>query len=458
MTDIVDVVIIGAGPAGMAAAIAARKHQLSCVVLDEQPMPGGQIFRNITSPIGDDKARILGKDYLAGRTVVEEFLACGANYLPRSSVWGVEEGTVHFVRDGVSRSVVGRAVVGAIGAMERPYPVPGWTLPGVMTAGAAQIILKSSDVLAKDAVFVGTGPLLYLVSAQYIRAGFQPRAIIDTSAGLGSAVFRSIPSVVQGIPYLVKGASMFAAIRASGTPWIHGASDIEFRGDGQVEAVRYRQGGRAHEIATSTVFMHQGLVPNPNLGRSLRCEYFWDESQMCFRPVRGPSGRTSLDWFWMVGDCGGIFGAKAALLAGELAGNEIAQVLGKISGATHTQAATPLMKRLGKDVAIRTFLERAYRPPTNLKSSADDPVIVCRCEEVTRGEVVQAMSEGCMGPNQLKAFSRCGMGPCNGRMCGPTVTDLMARTANQSHEDCGYFRIRQPIKPLTVAELAQTEN
>src|SRR5471032_2573905 len=136
----VDVAVIGAGPAGLAAATQAARAGLSVVLLDEQDAVGGQIYRAIECSDAQRRA-ILGPDYAAGAALASEFARSGARYVPNASVWQVtRERTVHYLKDGKVSSFEARRVVLATGALERPFPIPGWTLPGVMTAGAAQIL------------------------------------------------------------------------------------------------------------------------------------------------------------------------------------------------------------------------------------------------------------------------------------------------------------------------------
>jgi len=167
----VDIAIIGAGPAGMAAAIAARKHGASVVLLDEQPAAGGQIYRGVTDAPAS-RLDILGPDYGAGAALARDFSASGARHATGAAVWQVTpERQLHYLQDGAVRSVQAGCVLLCTGAMERPFPIPGWTLPGVLTAGAAQILLKGSGMApTQPVVLAGCGPLLYLLGWQYVRA------------------------------------------------------------------------------------------------------------------------------------------------------------------------------------------------------------------------------------------------------------------------------------------------
>ena len=178
----VDVAVVGAGPAGLAAAATAAELGLSVALLDEQAHPGGQIYRDVTRA-GVDRLQVLGDDYAAGRALVERFTQSTARHVGGASVWNItRERVIHYLKDGRSQSITAGQVILCTGAMERPFPIPGWTLPGVMTAGAAQILLKSAGLApAQPVVLAGCGPLLYLLAWQYLRAGVRIVAIVDTT-------------------------------------------------------------------------------------------------------------------------------------------------------------------------------------------------------------------------------------------------------------------------------------
>jgi NADPH-dependent 2,4-dienoyl-CoA reductase/sulfur reductase-like enzyme len=455
MSMAVDLAVVGAGPAGMAAAIAAQAHGLSVALFDEQPSPGGQIYRNVTR-IGDgSRTAILGKDYLAGRALAERFMASGVAYYPGSTVWRLADDGVSWSSSAGGGDCAARRVLVATGAIERPFPVAGWTLPGVMTAGAAQILLKVTGTVADDAIFVGSGPLLYLIVWQYLRAGVRIRAILDTTdAANRGAALRNMPAALTTPAYLVKGLRMLARIRSSGVPHHRAVSEIAFSGDDRLRGVSWRDRNGHHTLDCEHAFVHQGVIPNVNMTMAANCAHRWDETQLCWRPVLDEHGRSSKAWLVVAGDGGGIAGARSAALSGEIAALAIAADLGPLERAEHARKSASLLAARRRDQAVRPFLDRLYRPAETLRSPTADDVMVCRCEEVRRRDLAAAIAEGCTGPNQLKAFTRAGMGPCQGRMCGNTVVETMAALRRQPPGDLGYYRLRMPIKPVTVGDIA----
>ena len=453
--DSVDVAVIGAGPAGLAAAATAAELGLSVALLDEQAHPGGQIFRDVTRA-GVDRLQLLGDDYAAGRALVERFTQSTARYVGSASVWNISpDRMVHYSKDGRSQSMAAGQVILCTGAMERPFPIPGWTLPGVMTAGAAQILLKSAGVVpSQPVVLAGCGPLLYLLAWQYLRAGVQIGAIVDTTQrGDHLQALRRLKGALAGWRDVRKGLSLIRSIRVAGVPFYRAATDLAVEGGSRATALRFRIGATSHRVQADLVLLHQGVVPNIQITASLRAKHRWDDPQLCWVPHADAWGRLELDGFLIAGDGRGIAGAAAASLQGQIAGLAAAHDAGHLSEPERDRRAKPLRSALRRHLHIRPFLHTLYRPKIQHRVPADD-VIVCRCEEVCAGELRRLVALGCTGPNQTKAFSRCGMGPCQGRLCSLTVTELIAHERGVSPAEVGHYRVRPPIKPITLEELA----
>lgn len=458
MANECDLAVIGAGPAGIAAACLAADLGLSVVVLDEQGEPGGQIYRAIETArtVRPNMLDHLGRDYACGGSLVDRFRSSGVAYMPDAFVWDVgRDRVVNYSRGGRSQALRARHVLVATGAVERPVPIPGWTKPGVLTVGALQILLKAQG-LAPDGrvVLAGSGPLLLLLAAQYAAVGIAPASIVETvPRGRYLTAAPKLLSALRTPGYLRKGIEMMRAVRSAGVPIYRGATGLRIEGHHKAEALVFMKGGREHRVAADVFALHQGVVPNQQITRALGCDHDWDEAQRCFRPRLDEWFGTSIEGVSAAGDGGGIGGAKAAEIRGRLAALGIATRLGALDIENRDRRALADRAALSRDLAIRPLLDTLYTPTVEFLTPADD-VTICRCEEVTAGAIRRAVQLGCPGPNQAKSFLRCGMGPCQGRVCGLVVTEIIAAERNLGPREIGYYRIRPPLKPLTLGELA----
>jgi thioredoxin reductase len=452
-----DLAVIGAGPAGMAAATAAAELGLAVVAIDEQAAPGGQIYRNVlASPV----AARLGPDYCHGATLAEIFNAAeGISHRRGTSVAMITADREIVLRgcDGRIALLRARALVVATGALERPMPFPGWTLPGVMTAGAAQLLLKSASVVPADGVVLaGSGPLLYLVAAQLLDMGVRPGAIVETTPAANyRAAARHWLGAMRGAATLLKGLRLIARLRLARVPMISGATGLvaEAGPDGTLTGLTFRCGGHERHLACGLLLLHQGVVPNTQITRALDLPHDWDVAQRCWRPRLGAWGDTALPGIFVAGDGGGIGGARAAEEQGRIVAYAAACQRGRIDEEERDRRAAVSRASLARHLAVRPFLDALYRPADDAVVPVDETV-VCRCEEVTAADIRRCVADGCVSPTQIKSFVRAGMGPCQGRMCGLTVAEIIAAARGRPIAEVGYFRLRQPVKPMDLGELA----
>ena len=450
-----DIAVIGAGPSGMAAAAAAAAHDLDVVVLDENPDIGGQIYRGLrTSPL--DRRRMLGSTYTTGDTLIREFAQTHCDYLPGAVVWMASKSLELGISvSGRSRIIRSRRIILATGAFEKPFPIPGWTLPGVLTVGAAQGLLKSSGVAPLGRfVLAGTGPLLWLFASQILSAGHAPVAILDTtrrSRRLWAST--ALPGFVAST-YFPAAIKLIRHVSAS-IPIIRGITMLAAEGRAAVSRVTYGRGARPRQsIDVDHLLLHQGIAPNAQLSIAAGCATRWNERQACWHPVVDPWGETSIESMAIAGDGAGILGAESASRSGRLCGLNAACKLGRIDPVERDRAAAPIRRELARFAHGRRFIDMAFLPDRAFRIASAD-TLVCRCEEIRGAQITELLdTHGDIGPNQLKSFLRCGMGPCQGRECALTVTEMIAAHRGISPAAVGSYRLRFPVKPITVAEFA----
>jgi NADPH-dependent 2,4-dienoyl-CoA reductase/sulfur reductase-like enzyme len=444
-----DLVVIGGGPAGLAAASLAATAGVQTVLFDENPGVGGQIYRGITATPVSDRA-ILGDDYWAGSALAAEAKASGATIVTGATVWSLDPNRLVGVSiAGQARMIEARRVIIATGSLERPFPIPGWTLPGVMTAGAAQTALKAQGLVpAGRTIMAGCGPLLWLLAAQLLRAGAKIEAMLDTTprANWLRALMHAPDFALS--PYWSKGLALLREVKTK-VPVIR-IDRLEAHGKDKLAEIVFGTSAGERRMKADLLLLHQGVVPNVNLAMAAGVAHRWNDRQLCFEPVVDQDFGTAIPGIAVAGDGAGIAGGTAAAERGRIAALAAVRALKPDAAVPNVQA---IRQKLAREERGRAFLDTLYQPAPAFRRPVGD-TIVCRCEEVTAKQVRDTADLGCEGPNQMKAFLRCGMGPCQGRLCGLTVTELIAEQRHSTPAEIGYYRLRPPVKPITLGELA----
>ncbi len=439
-----DLAIIGAGPAGLTAARVAARCGVSVVVLDENPAAGGQVWRG---GAGDGPAAF------AAAT------KAGAAFRFGATVWDVTDAGVVAWSDGQhSHRLAAATVLLATGAMERPVAFPGWTLPGVMGVGALQTLLKSGGVVPEGGwILAGSGPLPLLVLSQLAKVGRRPLAYLDTTPeGSLAIALGCLPGAVATPDLLTRGIRLLIDRALSGVKLYRKVGAIRAEGRDRLEAVVATVGKSTMRLEASLLAVHEGVLPQTALARLMGVEHRWNPLRRAFEPEVDAHGRVGERMLWIAGDGAGIEGEAAAVVQGEIAGLDIAHTLGRIDPLIHTRRLPVLLKRRTRLEAARRFLDYRYPPPA-LGKDLEDDVVVCRCERVTAGAIRAAVAEGAQGPNRVKTFTRCGMGLCQGRMCGLLLSEIVAAATGKGMDAVGTLRIRPPLKPVRLAELAELD-
>lgn len=447
-------VVVGAGPAGIRAAHTLLRHGVRPVVIDEAPLPGGQIYRQGADPQRASPRQRYGFEWKRARAIH----ACGehvrqhADYRAGTAVWNASPGSLDLASaDDVRTRPYSRLLL-ATGATDRVLPFDGWTLPGVYTLGGAQIALKSQNCLSGPRiVFAGTGPLLYLVAYQYARAGAQVQAVLDSAPG--AARSGALPALLRQPATLAKGLHYMGWLRVHGVPVYHHAQLDAALGSARVDAVFATIGGASREISCDALAVGHGLRAETQLADLLDCAFDFDAVQRAWLPRRDADGRSSAPGVYLAGDGAGIGGAVHAELAGEraalamLADSGIAVDAARIRWLERRQAAL---------ARFRAGLDQVFPLPGAAGRCSDD-VMVCRCEEVRAGTLRAAAAEYRVDDlNRLKALTRIGMGLCQGRMCQAGAAELLAECRNVPLSAVGRLRGQAPIKPLPLPVLGNT--
>lgn len=451
-----DLIIVGAGPAGLSAAATASDYGLDVLVLDEQPTPGGQLYRNIERA-GKDKMKALGTEYSEGLNLVRKFRNSSAEYIGNAIVWRIDQGgNICFSAAGGSTEINGKNIIIAIGAAERPVPFTGWTLPGVIGAGAVDANFKSSGTIPDGpVVLAGSGPLLLSVIGHMASIGMEISAVLDTTPrGNIMDALPLLPKALRRSDYLLKGVGMLLNLKRSGIKYIKGITGYEAHGTDRLERVSFTTKRNTHSMDSSIFLVHEGIVPRCDFTQAIGLKHLWDPTQRYWYPRINSFGETEMKGIYVAGDGAFVHGGIPATLKGSLAAFDIAKNVKALPLDNNSAAVQKIQKRLSLELAPRPFVDALYKPRPDLyRVSEETPV--CRCEEVTAGDIRQAISEGCREPNEIKALTRCGMGQCQGRMCGAALAEIIADDLELDPSDFRPLNIRPPVRNISLSELAQ---
>ncbi|AMJ59447.1 FAD/NAD(P)-dependent oxidoreductase [Bosea sp. PAMC 26642] len=445
------IVIVGAGPAGIAAAEVLCARGYRPVLIDEGQRAGGQGYRQPSAGLTLDMRRLMGGEADKYEALHARFdrIEDQIDYRPRTLVWAIDGAALHLLCDGRVDVLEADTLLLATGAMDRVAPLPGWTLPGVFTLGGAQVALKDQGCLIGQRVaFLGSSPLMLLAARQYREMGGEVVVVADTTP-LGAKA-AALPQMLRAPRTLLRGLGYMADAFRSGTPLLHGVTPLAVEGDGHVEGVWLRDSsGRERRFACDAVALGHGIKPETQLADLAGASFAYDADFRLFLPQTDASGR-SRPGLYLAGDGAKIGGADAAEASGALAAHAILTDLGV---AQDVGAIRPLARKVARLRAFQRGLARAFAWPVAQIRAQPDDTILCRCENVTIGAVRNAMAQA-LGPvevNRVKAMTRCGMGRCQGRVCGPALQEIVAGLTGQDGATAGRLRGQAPVKPVALS-------
>jgi NADPH-dependent 2,4-dienoyl-CoA reductase/sulfur reductase-like enzyme len=463
MIEAFDVAVVGAGPAGLSAAGEAARCGARVVIIDDNSEPGGQYFRHPPPALSAGGTGLSAGDRSRRDALLRALRHPAVDYRANATVWDLPEPLMLAVAHGArSGRIRARAIVLATGARDRAVPFPGWTLPGVMSAGGLQNLIKGMRIAPPGPVVVaGNGPLLLVAAASLVSAGVRIAAIVE-SAHASSRALGLAPQLALA-PGIVKlAAGYYLKLARAGVRRLSGHCVIRATGTGELEEVVVARidaaGGIArtgHErIAARTLVTGFGLLPSLELYRLIAA----GEAPVSAAPLaaveRDDRLMTAVPGVFAAGDGAGIGGVELALVEGRIAGIEAARFAG--ANVPHNARILALLRfqkaRLDR---FRKAIEQVFAPPVTWQGLLTEETIVCRCEDVRLLDVRRCIAEGAATPVQLKHATRIGMGRCQGRYCSHTLAEL-ARNRDGAARITGPAplpRARPPARPIRLGDL-----
>jgi glycine/D-amino acid oxidase-like deaminating enzyme len=476
----VELLVVGAGPAGLSAALAAARRGVEVVVLDERSQAGGQYFKPLAP--SHRALRPLDRQFAQGLALVDAARAAGVILTQDATVWGATspEEVLAIVED---RAMVfrPRRLVIATGAYERAVPFRGWTLPGVMSSGAAQTLARAYRVAPGPRVLVaGNGPLNLQLACELLDGGVQVLAVLESAARPTARRWRSLASALRHAPEMIaRGIGYLRQLRRAGVPvwWNHGILSAE--GSGQVERVRHApltpdgvpDPALAVELGVDALCLGYGFIPSTELARALGCRHRLVAREFGVLATETTAdGATSVPGVFAVGDGATLGGHAVAAARGTLAGLAVARELarGGEDARALAQASAAARATLARAEAFQVALWSLFQAPPPRVELVPDEVTLCRCEDISFGRIRAEIRAGNDSLARLKRNTRLGMGRCQGRYCAGPAASLLApragpppggsRPAGSPSTDAE-TRARQwaprlPVKPVPVSALA----
>jgi NADPH-dependent 2,4-dienoyl-CoA reductase/sulfur reductase-like enzyme len=453
------VIIIGAGPSGVRCAETLVAAGLRPTVVDENRRDGGQIYRRQPDNFTRPYAKLYGTEAERAQSLHESFDALRGkiNYLPETLAWNIFGGELHAVHNERTKALPYDALVICSGATDRLMPVKGWHYAGTYSLGASQIALKAQAcAIGRQIVFLGTGPLLYLVASQYVKAGANVVAVLDTSPFMRRVA--ALPKLLARPAVLRNGFALVANLKREGVQVLTGITPLEITGspDTGVQGVVIRDSrGNERSFECDAVGMGYHLRPETQLADLARCAFRFDHETRQWLPEVGEDGRTSVPGVYLAGDGMKVLGADAAEIGGRLAAMAVLKDFKLKVSEEELQKLRAEQARMDR---FRQGLAQAFPWPAQQAAQLPDEAIVCRCEAITAGELRRVVCDmGAQEANRAKAFSRVGMGRCQGRYCGHAGAEVIAHAAGVPVEQVGRLRGQAPIKPLSMAVREEVE-
>lgn len=459
-----DLIVIGAGPAGANAALIADSYGVDVHLLDEATQAGGQVWR---APV-DDFQKSDTPEAREGSSLRRRLTASGVKTLMGQRVWSIlinADGLFQVDSLGPEGPIALTTprLVAATGAYERIVPFNGWTTPGVMGLAAATILLKSHAVVpGKRPVVAGAGPLLLSVAAGMLDAGVKPLAVIDLDSRVDWLT--RLPSLATRPKQVARGAGWAAQVRKAGVPILHRYSVRSVDGHDQVERVTVSPvdasgaftDGKDRQFKADALLVGHGLTPGADIPRLLGAKTWHNPLRGGYVPDTDAHGRTSIDGLFAIGDGAGIRGADAAVTRGQICGLAVAKESGHLSDVEFGHKVKPLLKACKKQSHFSDAIAETLALRSGQVASVPKSAVVCRCEDVTRAEIEVAGSAGARDVNQLKHFTRTGMGPCQGRLCGEIAATILSQHLGVARQTVGTFTTRPPLRPVAMGDLTGT--
>jgi thioredoxin reductase len=456
-----DILVIGGGPAGLSAALAARKAKTDVLLLDERESLGGQYFKPLAASHRFRPTSAADRQFREGQALRDAVAAEGVACLAGTVVWHAHEsGEVAAMKGNLPIDIRAKRLILATGAFERAVPLPGWTLPGVLTTGAVQTLVRANRVLPGARIVVaGHGPLNWQLAAELKDAGADVAVVAEASRANAPARVSHLARMLVLNPRLgFDGLRLMVRLRlllSFGTcvTAVHGADRVTGVTLAAIDEAGCRVAGSERHVDADIVALGYGFYPANEIARMLGCRHRPDPLSGSLKAERDADGQTNVRGVYVIGDSAGLGGALAACAEGEIAGLAAADSLGHELGPALRRRWRDQRLQLARHRRFQKALWSLFAAPRLALQLADAHTIICRCEGVRRGDIAARATPGVL-IGGLKRQTRAGMGRCQGRYCGPLLAEMLAGSEPVGGEE-EFFAPRPPLRPMPLGLIAR---
>ena len=455
-----ELAVVGAGPGGLSAAITAAQTGVQVTLLDEYPHPGGQFLRGAHR---EEAIPAKSRTEMLSRRLLEQLPSHNIDIRTGTLVWGIEGDRLALHSSRGTEWLSAKKLIIATGARELTMPFPGWTLPGVMTVGAAQILFKEHGVLpGKRILLAGSGPLLLATASELSQSENEASILGILETTHPASWVKYAPVILGNLDRLIEGAQYARSLFADEIPYRFGHMIIRAEGTDRLTGVMIarldRQGKPIQDserhLSIDTLCIGYGFIPNTELTQLAGCAHSYLPERGGWVPMTDETFQTSVSGVYAVGETAGIAGAKAAMFQGRVAGLGVALELGRLNQKEFARRSLSLTKQLQPLKRFGDMLNTLFRPSPDFCKLIPDETIICRCEQVRAGDVRRAIRGGARTLSDLKNWIPVGQGHCQGRTCGPLLSRLISSETGTPASQIGMFRPRPPLKPIPLEALA----
>ena len=459
-----DLLVIGGGPAGLSAALKSSKHGVKTAIIEERITLGGQIFKRLGVGFKGPSAASLGKDYARGAELISAIEKSNVEVFDSTQVVSIEDSIVYTTHPIFgTRAFKYKNLIIAPGAYDRPVVFPGWTLPGVMTAGAVQTLVKTQQLSpGKKILFAGSGPLALAFSAQLLELGAPVCKVLESSHPPRLSELLRLTASLSGNWNLISDAIRYRSILLKKSiPFKYRRLVVKAEGQGRVESVTHCKvdqewrpiKGTEEVESVDLLCVGYGFFPSHEIFRFLGCSFVYDENQGGFKVEKDQWGETSVPGIFAAGDGTGVTGSYSAIAQGALAGLKVAFLHGNLNELQLRDLANSYIRELSNRNRFQKALNHMFDVRPGIYELADDQTIVCRCESVKKSGI-DSVIESTSDISVVKAYTRAGMGLCQGRNCQRQIAAMISKRHALPFSEIPFATPRFPFKPVEIGLIA----